>query len=180
MNRRSAHSRPTAPILKPTLFPVDFAVLAVLFGPEAVTGAADEHIFQARLVYRDALDLARECLDHVGDEAMSGLNFQPHPMIQYRGMQSEPLRDALRQRIGLVRVKQNHVATDLALQFGGCPKRDDAAVGINRKPIAAFGFFHEVSGDQHGYALFVTQNLQVLPEIAASAGIETGGGLVEQ
>jgi hypothetical protein len=50
MNRRSAHSRPTAPILKPTLFPVAFAVSAVLFGPEAVAGTADEHIFQARLV----------------------------------------------------------------------------------------------------------------------------------
>ena len=35
-------------------------------------------------------------------------------------------------------------------------------------------------GDEHGDMLFVAQHLQVLPEIAPGAGIEAGGGLIEQ
>ncbi len=84
------------------------------------------------------------------------------------------------ERLGLVRFQQNHIAADFALQLCRSAQRDYAAVGVNRQAIAALGFFHQVRGHQNGHALFVTQNLQILPKVAACAGIEAGCRLVEQ
>ncbi len=67
-----------------------------------------------------------------------------------------------------------------ALQFRGRAQRDDVAVGVNRQTVAALGLFHQMRGDQHGHAFFVAQNLQVLPQVAARAGIESGRRLIEQ
>ena len=55
-------------------------------GPETMPGTADEHIFQAWLVNRYALNFARESLDHVGHKAMSVLDFEAHLVIEHRGM----------------------------------------------------------------------------------------------
>ncbi len=46
-----------------------------------MSGAADEDVLQAGLVDGDAFDLAGECLDDIGDEAVSALDFQSHLMI---------------------------------------------------------------------------------------------------
>ena len=145
-----------------------------------MAGAADEYIFEARLVDRDAFDLAGKGFDHIGDEAMSILDLEAHLMIEHRRVQAKALFNALRQRLGVVGLQQNHVAADFALQFRRRAQRDDVAFGVDRQAIAALGLFHQVSGDQHGHAFFVAQNLQVLPQVAARAGIETGRRLIQQ
>ena len=42
------------------------------------------------------------------------------------------------------------------------------------------GLLHQVGGDENGRSLLVAQGFKVLPEVAARAGVEAGGGLVEQ
>src|SRR5258708_17904407 len=46
--------------------------------------------------------------------------------------------------------------------------------------VAAFGFFHQVRGDDNGDTLLIAEDLEVLPKVAPGAGIEAGGGLVEK
>ncbi len=43
-----------------------------------------------------------------------------------------------------------------------------------------FGFFHQVGGDDDGDAFLIAQDLEILPKVAPGAGIEAGGGLVEE
>ena len=85
------------------------------------------------------------------------------------------------QRSGVVRgIQQNHVAADFALQLRRRSQRDQVSFIHDGQPIAALGFFHQVRGYEHGDVLFVAQNLQILPQVAARAGIEAGGRFVEQ
>ena len=77
-------------------------------------------------------------------------------------------------------VEQDHVAANLALQLRRRAQADQVAVAQDGQAVAFFGLFHQVRGHDDGDALLVAQNLQVLPEVAARAGIEAGGGLIEQ
>ena len=101
-------------------------------------------------------------------------------MIEHRGVQSEALFDALRDGIRLVGFEQENVAADLALQLCRRAQGYDVAFGVDRQAVAALGLFHQVRRDQHRYMFFIAQDLQILPEIAARAGIEAGGRLVQQ
>ena len=96
------------------------------------------------------------------------------------GLQSKALFDVLRQRVGFACFQQDHVAANFALQFRRSAQRDNVAFGVDRQAIAALGLFHQVRGNQHGDVFFVAQNLQVLPQIAARAGIEAGRRLIQQ
>ena len=80
----------------------------------------------------------------------------------------------------VARFEQNDVAADLAGQCLGRAQRHQIAFIQNGEPVAAFGFFHQVGGDDDGDVLLIAEDLQVLPKIAPGAGIEAGGGLVEQ
>src|SRR6516165_11746915 len=96
--------------------------------PEAMSGPADEDVLQARLVNGDAVNFAREGLDHVGYEAMPIFNLQPHTVIQHSRLQSKAPPDAPRQGFRLVGFEQDDIAANLALQLHRRPERDDAAV----------------------------------------------------
>ena len=61
----------------------------------------DEDIFQGRLADRDGLDLAREGLDHVGDEAMSAFEFDANLVAQHGGLNVEALANLLGERGGI-------------------------------------------------------------------------------
>ncbi len=76
-------------------------------------------------------------------------------------------------------IQHDHVATDLALQFLRRPQRDEVAFVHDSQPVAALGLFHQVRGDQNGNMLFIAQNLQILPQIAPRARIQSCGRFIQ-
>ena len=93
----------------------------------------------------------------------------------------ETAADVVGQRSGVVRgIEHDYVAADFAFQFCGRAQRDQVAFIQDGEAVAAFGFFHQMRGHQHGDVLFVAQHLQILPQIAAGAGIEARGRFIEQ
>src|SRR5215831_9213235 len=53
------------------LFLIDRLEIGIgILTPKLVTGAVDKNVFQRRFADRDGLNLARESLDNIGDEAM--------------------------------------------------------------------------------------------------------------
>ena len=84
------------------------------------------------------------------------------------------------QRLRVARFEQNHIAADFAGQGLRRAQRHQISFVQNGEPIAAFGFFHQMSRDDDRDALLIAKNLKILPKIAAGAGIEPGSRLVKQ
>src|SRR5208282_2866755 len=151
-----------------------------VFAPEAVAGAMDKNVFESRFAHAQRLYLSRKRLDYVGDEAVSIFNFQANLVVHDRGTYMELVANALRQRLRVARFEQDYVASDLAGQGFGRAERYQVAFVQDGETVAAFGFFHQVSGDNDGDALLIAQDLEILPKVAPSTGIETGRRLVEE
>jgi len=111
---------------------------------------------------------------------MALLALEANFTVDYVGFQSKARRDAMGERIRVLRFQQDHVAADLELEFCWSSEGNQVSLAQDREPIATFGLFHEVRRNENGNVLFVAENGQVLPQVAPSARIETGGGLVEQ
>ena len=77
-------------------------------------------------------------------------------------------------------IEQDHVAADFTFQLRGRAQGHQVAFIHDGEAVTALGFFHEMRGDEHRDVFLVAQRPQVLPEIAPGAGIEAGGGLIEQ
>ena len=156
--------------------------LLLFFGPEAMSGAADEDVFQRRLADGDGLNLTGEGFDHVGNEAVSLILLEANiAVIENRGFGSVTLADPNGQLFRIVaRFKQKHVATDFVFQFCRSAQRDQLAFAEDCQAIATLGFFHQVRGHDHGDMFLVAKDGEILPEIATRARIEAGRGLIEQ
>src|SRR5579871_2811082 len=74
-------ARPTAE--RDDSLPTEALVTFFILPPEPVPGAMDKDIFQSRLTDGNRFDLSRECLDHVRDETMSLLAFQPNFSLKH-------------------------------------------------------------------------------------------------
>src|SRR5215813_1301778 len=112
---------------------------------------------------------------------MAGFLLDAHLIAEHRGCNLEAMANVLREDIGVTGgIEQDDVAADLALQLCGSAKSDQVSFIHDRKPVAALGFFHQMGRDQNAYVFLVAQNTEVLPEIAARAGIEAGGGFVKE
>src|SRR5438128_1480155 len=89
--------------------------------------------------------------------------------------------DALRKALGIVGCfNPNHVTTDLVLEFERSTESYELSLIENCKPIATFGFFHQMGSDNHCNLLFITKNMKILPKITTRARIEPSRGFVEQ
>jgi len=147
-----------------------------LIGPEAVAGAVDENVFERGLADGDGLNFAGKGFDRVGDEAVAVLTLQADLSGEDLGIDLEALADTLGEQIRVGGVEQDDIATNFALEIPGRPQGDKLALIENGQAVATFGFFHQVGGDDDSYFFLVAEDLEVLPEIAAGAGVESGGG----
>ena len=112
---------------------------------------------------------------------MSGFLLDAHLITQYRGRDVEAIANVLSEGIGVAGgVEQDDVAADFTFQFRRSAQSDEVTFVHDGETVATLGFFHEVRGDQHAHVLFVAEDCQVLPEIAAGAGVEAGRGFVEK
>ena len=156
-------------------------MLAAILTPELVTRAVNEHVFKRGLADRNSLNLTRERLDYIRDEAMTAFALDPYLIPQDSRVYMEAAANLLSERVGVVgRVKENHVTTNFVFQFGRCTKCDEIALIHDGEAITTLGFFHQVRRYEDRDVLFVTENLQILPQITASAGIETRRRLIQQ
>src|SRR5258708_27854756 len=149
--------------------------------PKLVAGAADENVFESGLAYGNCLDLSGKGFDDFRDEAVCAFALHAHLIFQNGSVYVKAGADSFGEQSRIMcRDEQNHVSPDLAFQLRGCAQRHQIAVVHDGEAVAALGLFHEVRGDQHGNVFFVAQGGEVLPEIAAGAGIEAGGWFIEQ
>ena len=157
-------------------------VCLLFFGPEAMSGATDEYIFQSWFAHGYGLNLTGEGFDHVGDEAVSLVLLEADlAVVEHGGFGSVTLADTHGQLFRIVaRFKQKHVATDFVLQLCRSAKRDQLAFAENCQAIATLGFFHQVRSNNHRDIFLIAKDGEILPKIAARAGIEAGRGLIEQ
>jgi len=81
----SPSTRESTRIIVRKLPPLFFVgTLFAIFGPELVAGAVNEDILERRFAHRDGLNLSREGLDHVGNEAMPAFALDPHLIVAYQ------------------------------------------------------------------------------------------------
>lgn len=111
---------------------------------------------------------------------MSIFNFEADLVVHDGGIDLKLAANAVGQGLRVARFQQNDVAADLAGESLGRAERYQVAFVQNDEAVAAFGFLHQVGGDNDGDALLVAEDLEVLPKVAPGAGIEAGGGLVEE
>src|SRR5580692_2062820 len=111
---------------------------------------------------------------------MAILAFDTDLSVKHLCVQMEARADSFGERIRVFPVQQNHVSTDFMLQVIWRAQRLHFAFVQDGEAIAALSLFHEVSGDDYGYAFFITKNRKILPEITPGAGIESGGGFVQE
>ncbi len=62
----------------------------------------------------------------------------------------------------------------------GVPLRDDTALMQQRQAIAAVRFIQNVRGQQDGHTLLAAQLLDVLPQLAARAGVQARRSFIHQ
>src|SRR5579872_185713 len=168
-------------IIERKLPPVFFGIYLVAFTPKLVPGAVNENIFQRGLAQRNRLNLAGECLDDIRDKAMTALPLNSDLIPQHRGFDMESHADLFGQQTGVVRgIQHNHIAADLALQLCRRSERHEISFVHDGEPVAALRLFHQMRRHKHRNALFIAQNLQILPQVAARSGIEAGRGLIQQ
>src|SRR5579872_3395609 len=154
--------------------------LSVGLRPEAVAGAMYENVFQRRLADGNRLNLSRKCLHHIGEEAVAVFALDADFAGEHGSFHREAGAYALGQRLRLVRFQQDHIAADFTLQFRRSAQRHHLALVEDGHAVAFFRFLHQVRGDDDGDVLFIAQNAQVLPQIAARARVKSGGGFVQQ
>src|SRR5271166_4186823 len=111
---------------------------------------------------------------------MSVFDFEADVVVHDGGVDLKPQANAVGEGLRVARFEQNDVAADLAGQRFRSAQGHQVPLVQNGKTIAAFRFFHQVSGNDDGDAFLIAKDLQVLPKIAPRAGIEAGGGLVEK
>src|ERR1035437_7625260 len=111
---------------------------------------------------------------------MSVFNFEADVVVHNRGIDVELRANAIGQSLRVACFQENYVAADLAGQGLGRAQRYQTAFVQDGEAVAAFGFFHQVRGDDDGDALLIAEDLEVLPKVAPGAGIEAGRGLVEE
>src|SRR5579883_1037311 len=147
-----------------------------------MSGAIDEHVLECWLADRNRLNLTGEGFDHIGDEAMSLIALEANfAVVEYGGFNAVTLRDAYGQLLRIfTRFEQQHVTANFVFQFSGRTKCNELAFAQYGKAVASLGFFHEVRGDDYGYALLIAENGEVLPEVAAGTRIKASGRLVQE
>src|SRR5215831_16420696 len=101
--------------------------LRILFGivrafvglaPEPVTRAVDEYVFQSRLADGDGLNLAGECLDDRGDDAMAVLHLETHVSSENASRHAKTTSNALGECSCVAGgFQQDHIATDFLAQL---------------------------------------------------------------
>src|SRR5208337_1569847 len=111
---------------------------------------------------------------------MSIFNFQADLIVHDGGIDVKLAADVAGQGLRVARFEQNDVAADFAGEGLGRAERYQVAFVQDGEAVAAFGLFHQVGGDDHGNALLIAEDLEILPKVAPRAGIEAGGRLVEQ
>jgi hypothetical protein len=158
----------------------DELVLLLFFAPEAMSRVPDKYVFQTWLRNRHRVYLSGKGFDQVRDETVPVLSLDAHLLVQHAGLNRELSPDLPRQPLRFFRFQNNHIPANFLFQLRRRAQRDDFALVQDHQPVAALGFFHQVRSDQYGYLFFVSKDTKVLPQVAASAGIETGCRLVEE
>lgn len=140
----------------------------------------NKYIFQRRFAHAERLNFSGESFDYFRHEVVPVFNFEADVFVHNGGIDLKLIANAFGQRLRVARFEQNDVAADLAGQRFRRAERYQIAFIQDGETIAALGFFHQVSGDNHGDMLLIPENRQILPKVAPGAGIEARRGLVEQ
>ncbi len=111
---------------------------------------------------------------------MSVFNFETDVVVHNRRVDLKSVTNALGEGLRIAGFEQNDVASDLAGEGFGRAEGYQVAFIQNGEAVATFGLFHQVGRDDDRDAFLIAQNLEVLPKIAPRAGIEAGGGFVEE
>src|SRR5258706_4711114 len=111
---------------------------------------------------------------------MSIFNFEADPVVHDGGIEVKGIADAVGQSLRITRFEQNNVAANLTGERLGRSQRHQVAFVQYGEAVAAFGFFHQVRGDDNGDTLLIAEDLEALPKVAPGAGIEAGGGLLAE
>ena len=145
-----------------------------------MSGAVDEDVFQRGLADAEGLNFAGKGFDDVGDKAMAVLDFEADLLVHDGGIDMEFAANLSCQRLWIAGFQEDYIAADFSGERFGCAESDEVALVQDGEAIAALGFFHEMGSDDDGDALLVAEDSEVLPEVAAGAGIETGGRFIEE
>ena len=149
--------------------------------PKAMAGAGDEHVFQRRLAQRDRLDLAGKRLDQPRDPLVAVGLFQPHAAVEH------PRR---RNRIARAMAAARRAGSAVWIVIESPPTVARSASGVSSAtswPSCKMAMRSALSASSSRCVvsttvtpLLVAQRAQIVPQVAAGAGIEPRAGLVEQ
>src|ERR1700722_13416724 len=143
--------------------------------------AANENILESWFTHRHCLDLSGEGLNHFRNKAVRAFALHADLIFENGGFDVKAVSNAFRQQACIMgSIEQHDISADFGLQLRRRAQSYQIAFIHNGQPVAALSFFHEMSSYQDRNTFFIAQDLQVLPEIAARAGVETRSGLVEQ
>ena len=105
---------------------------------------------------------------------------QPDLACEHLRIHIETSANAFRHGFRVPGIEQNDVAADFTFQFAGSSESHQLSFVEDGQTVAALRLFHQVRGYNHGDFFFVPQNLEVLPQVAARAGIKTRCRFIEQ
>src|ERR1035441_3188907 len=111
---------------------------------------------------------------------ISIFNFEADVLVHDSRIDVKLGANFLGEGLRIARFQQDYIASNLAGKRLGRAEGNQVAFVQNGQAIAAFGFFHQMSGNDDGDALLVAENLEVLPKITPRAGIEPSCGLIEE
>src|SRR4051794_38194353 len=117
----------------------------------------DERVFERRLPVGDAGDIARECIDYIAHELMAARSLDPNGTVDELSFQTEAIANLSLQSLRRRRLHHHDVATDVRLQLVRYADPNQRAAVHDRDAITAFGFVHEVSGEDHGDTVLIAQ-----------------------
>src|ERR1700682_3568291 len=111
---------------------------------------------------------------------MTVLTLEADLTIEHLCIYLEARTNFFGESFGISSVEQNYVSPNFVFEFRRSAKSHQFTFIQDGQTIAMLSFFHEMSGHDHGDFFFVAQGLQILPEIAARSGIESGGRFIKK
>ena len=143
-------------------------------------GSANKNVLQTGLGHGNCVNLAGKGLDQIGYETVSLSFFDPKLSPDDARVDVKAGTNTVCQVLGIVRLKDDHIAADFRFQIGRRAQSDEPPIIQNCQSVATLGLFHQMSSHQDRDPLLVEKNSKVLPHVAAGARIQSGCRFIEQ